>query len=248
MNYLQAYNEYSTFELLKIVNRPGNLPKEAVAAATEILKKRPVSMEDLTELKQYFRDQDNAAKTDKEKPGGLKITSPTIFGPTLPDEEIGPPKWLHILILLMALHYAWTLYTAVTQLIFLMECDNCKQFVLRYVSFLPLFYIPLAFYLLFKRSPWGWIIFFADNLFLLISGLFVSYSSFNNKGPYRGSIDDFYLLLGLKALFLLLLWRNSLAAYYNVSTATKRRTLIGTVIGTFLFSVLIVVVAVAMSS
>jgi hypothetical protein len=248
MDYHQAYKDYSTFELLKIVKRSGNLPKEAVTAAMEILKTRSVTMEDLQELNQYFRDQDNAAKTNKETPGGLKVTSTDIFGPTLPDEEAQPPKWLNILILVMALHYAWTLYTAVTQLLFLMQCDDCKRFVLRYVSFLPLVYVPYAFYLLFRRNRWGWIILFADNVFLLISGLFVSYSSFSDKGPYRGSIDDFYLLLSLKAIFLFLLWRNSVAGYYNVSAATKRRTLIGAVIGTFLFSVLIVAIAIALSS
>lgn len=246
MNYLQAYKDYSTFELLKIVKRPGNLPREAVTAATEILKERPVSIEDLTELNQYFRDQDNAAKAEKGMHSELKTTSADIFAPLLPDETAQPPKWLHLLILVMALHYAWTLYTAVTQLLFLLRCSDCAHLVLRYVTFLPLLYVPYAFYLLFKRNRWGWIILFADNLFLLISGVFVSYSSFSKNGPYRGSLDDFYLLLSLKAIFLFLLWRNSIATYYNVSPATKRRTVIGTVIGTFLFSVLIVVVVLAM--
>ncbi|HEY0067224.1 MAG TPA: hypothetical protein VGB46_07675 [Flavisolibacter sp.] len=247
MNYLQAYNDYSTFELLKIAKRPGNHPPEGVSAATEILKTRSVTLEDLQELNQYFRDQDNAAKANKDSPYGLK-TTPTNFGSMVLDEAAEPPKWLNILILLMALHYAWTLYITAKQLIFYLECDDCSEIVLRYVTFLPLLYIPLAFYLLFRRSSWGWIILFADNLFKLISGLFASYSLYSDKSMYRGSIDDFYLLLALKAVFILLLWRNSVAAYYNVDAATKRRTLIGTVIGTFLFSVLIVVLAVALNS
>ncbi len=247
MNYLQAYNDYSTFELLKIVKRPGTHPPEAVSAATEILKTRSVTLEDLQELNQYFRDQDNTAKANKESPYGMK-TTPTNFGSMALDEEAEPPRWLNILILLMALHYAWTLYITTKQLIFYLECDTCNELVLRYVSFLPLLYIPLAFYLLFRRSRWGWIILFADNGHKLISGLFTSYFLYNDKSMYRGSTDDFYLLLALKGVFLLLLWRNSIASYYNVGVRTKRRTLVGTVIGTFLFSVLIVVLAVAMST
>lgn len=247
MNYLQAYNDYSTFELLKIVKRPGTHPPEAISAATEILKTRSVTLEDLQELNQYFRDQDTEAKANKDSPYGMK-TTPTNFGSMVLDEETEPPRWLNILILLMALHYAWTLYITAKQLIYYLECDDCNELVLRYVSFLPLLYIPLAFFLLFRRSSWGWIILFADNLYKLISGLFTSYFLYNDKSMYRGSIDDFYVLLVLKAVFILLLWRNSVAAHYNVSVATKRRTLIGTVIGTFLFSVLIVILAVAMSS
>lgn len=243
MNYQQAYSDYSTFELLKITKRPGNLPRAAVDAATEILKTRSVTLEDLVALNLYFREQDKAARK-KEANYGLNTTS-TNFDSMLPAEAAEPPKWLPILILLMVLYYGWTLYSTAQALLFHLECKDCNRFFLRYVSFLPLLYLPVGLYMFFKRKRWGWIILFAHNLFQLISSLFASYSISTDKG-YRGNKDDFYLLLAMKALFVLLLWRDSIAAHYDVSPATKRKTLIGTIAGSFLFVVLIVVIAVSM--
>lgn len=247
MNYQQAYNDYPTFELLKITKRPGNHPPEAVAAATEILKTRSVTLEDLVQLNLYFRKQDKAEKAKKETPYGLKTAS-TDFGTLLPDEAVTPPRWLQFLLLLMVLYYAWTLYALVIEAMRLIDCKKCGFLFLRVMSFLPLLYIPVAFHLLFRQKRWGWIILFADNLYRLIWGFISSYSISNDKNLPRSSANDFYLLLIMNALFAFLLWRNSVATHYNVSPAVKKRTFIGTFIGCFLLMILIVVIAVSMSS
>jgi hypothetical protein len=235
-DFYQLYKDYSNTELLKIVKRPAEYQPAAVAVATQILTERQVITEEIQLVDQHFHDIDNAKKAKKEKIDALKGKATDFFEPVLhPRENVEPNKWVNILLFVIAIQYAWSLFGTLRRLIGFVQCDYCSLDITFFAELLTLLYVPLIFFLLFKRRRWGWILLFADNLFSLISRVSQSYIFFKYQSIHHGDTTSFLLPIFIKAAFVFFLWRDPIANHFGIVHETKKKTALVTTAGTLLF-------------
>jgi hypothetical protein len=235
-NFHQQYKDYSNIDLLKIVRQPANYQLAAVAAAEDLLRERQVSSEEISAVDQYFLDMENSEKDKKEKVSALKNKVTDLLEPVLqPGEEVKPNKWLNVLLVTIAFQYAWTLFSTAAGLIPFFQCTYCSFDFTILFSLLTLIYVPIIFYLLFKRKRWGWILLFADNLFVSISKISQSYIFFKYQSVHHGNTTSFLLPILIRAAFATFLWRGSIANHFGVTGNTKKKTALITTAGTLLF-------------
>jgi hypothetical protein len=251
------YKDYSNIELLKIIKRPNEYQISAVDAATQILSSREISQTDIEQVDNYFDEIDTEAKRKTDKITSYKEKTADFFEPVLnPTAEVKPEKWLNILLLVIGLQYLWTLYLNISDLIrFIKYVIDCKSYGLDsnaetvsywtcfssrfdplvFFQILTLIYVPIIFYLLFKRRRWGWILLFADTLFGLISTVSQSYIFFKYQQYHHGDTFSFFTQIIIKGLFVFFLWRKYISDFFNVTMETKKKTAIITAVVTVLF-------------
>lgn len=235
-DFHQQYKDYANIDLLKIVRQPANYQSAAVTAAEEIIRGRQVSAEEISMVDQYFLDIDNSGKVKQEKIDGMKNKVTDFLDPVLhPSENVEPNKWVNILLLVIGLQYAWTVFNTAGRVIRFFQCSNCHFDVIIILELLLLLYVPLIFFLLLKRRRWGWILLFADNLFTLLVGISQSYIFFRYQSIHQGDTTSFLLPILIRAAFLPFLWRDSIANHFGVNHETKKNTAIITAAGTLLF-------------
>lgn len=256
-DFHNKYKVYSNVDLLKIVRRPNEYQSVAVDAATQILNTREITQSDLEQVERYFQEIDTKTKRKTDKINFYKEKTTDFFQPLLnPTTDVKPQKWLNILLLVIGLQYLWSLFTNIIDFVkFIKYVIDCKSYgfdsatetasywacfssqfnPLIFFQILALIYVPIIFYLLFKRSRWGWILLFADNLFVLISTLSQSYFFFNYQQYYFGDTASFFTQIIIKGLFVFFLWRNYISDFFHVTKEIKKKTAIVTTIITLLF-------------
>lgn len=256
-DFRDKYKDYSNIDLLKIVRRPKEYQVAAVDAATEILTAREVSPNDIEQVDKYFDELDSEAKLKTDKINSYKEKTADFLEPVLnPTTEVKPERWLTILLFVMGLQYVWTLYINIRDLAkfvnYIVDCksygfDNTNGTVSYWTCFssyfnpfiffqiVTLIYIPIIFYLLFKRRRWGWILLFADNLFGLILAVSQSYIFFKYQQYHHGDAFSFFTQTLIKGLFVFFLWRNYISDFFGVTMEIKKKTAIITTILTILF-------------
>lgn len=254
------YKDYSNIDLLKIVWRPDEYQIAAVNAATQILSEREIPQSDLEQVDIYFKEIDAETKRKTDKQNSYKEKTADFFEPVLnPTTEVKPEKWLNILLLVIGLQYLWTLYINISDLVrFIKDVIDCKSYgfdittetinywtcftsrfnPLVFFQILTLIYVPIIFYLLFKRKRWGWMLLFADNLFGLISTISQSYIFFKYQQYHHGNTVSFFMQILIKGLFVFFLWKNHISDFFSVTKEMKRKTATVTTIITLLFILL----------
>ena len=256
-DFYDKYKDYSNIDLLKIVRRPSEYQVAAVDGATQILSEREITQSDIDQVDNYFDEIDTETKRKTDKINSYKEKATDFFQPVFePTSEVKPEKWLNILLLVIGLKCLWTLYINVSDLVrfvkFVIDCksygfDNSTETVSYWTCFstrfdplvffqiVTLTYVPVIFYLLFKRKRWGWILLFADTLFGLISLISQSYVFFKYQLYHQGDTLSFFTQIIIKGLFVFFLWRNNISDFFNVTMEVKRKTAIVTIIVTVLF-------------
>jgi hypothetical protein len=235
-DFYKQYKDYSNIDLLKIVRQPANYQSNAIAAAEDILRDRQLSPEDISIVDQYFLNIENLEKDKKEKIDALKYKVTDFLEPLFPhNEKVEPKKWLNILLLTIAVQYAWTLFKTVERLIRFFQCNYCSFDVTVVMGLFTLIYVPIIFFLLFKKRRWGWILLFADNLFVLISAISQSYIFFEYQSVHQGSMTSFLVPILIRVAFMSFLWRDSIANLFGIPHETKKKTALITSAATLLF-------------
>lgn len=255
-DFHDKYKDYSNIDLLKILRRRTEYQVAAVDTATQILSSREVTQSDLEQVDKYFYEINTVSKRKIDKINSYKDKTADFFEPVLnPTTEVKPEKWLNILLLVIGLQYLWTLYINISDFVkFIKYVIICKSYgfesntttvsywtcfsnqfnPLIFFQILTLIYVPIIFYLLFKKKRWGWILLFADNLFGLISTLSQSYIFFKYEQYHHGDTILFFTQILIKGLFVFFLWRNYISEFFSVSKETKKKTAIVTTIITLL--------------
>lgn len=256
-DFHDKYKDYSNIELLKIIKRPNEYQVSAVDAATQILSAREVTQSDLEQVDNYFDEIDTETKRKTDKINSYKEKTVGFFEPVLkPTSEVKLKKWLNFLLLVIGLQYLWTLYINISDLVrFVKFVNDCKAYgfdnstetesywtcfssrfdPLVFFQIVTLIYVPIIFYLLFKRKRWGWILLFADTLFGLISTVSQSYIFFKYQQYHHGDTFSFLTQIIIKGLFVFFLWRNYISDFFSVTKRTKKKTAIVTTVITILF-------------
>lgn len=223
-NFYDQYKNYPSIDLLKIVRSPDSYQPQAIEAATQVLKEREVTAEEIALADGYILD----IKRKQEKIEAYKEKAKDFLQPILqPGPHVKPAKWLNILLILVALDYCLVIYQTIRRAVSFLWCDYCTFDPLFFsFSLLGIIYVPFIFYLLFKRKRWGWILLFVDNGITAIGRLSQMYMYFEYRDIHGGDIATYLFFILIKVGFLIFLWRNEITAYFDVPDQTKQRTLI----------------------
>ncbi|HMK25291.1 MAG TPA: hypothetical protein VK483_04610 [Chitinophagaceae bacterium] len=223
--FYDQYKQYSTVELLKIVKKATDYQPEAVEAARAVLAQRQVAQHELEEADHFIKEEEKQAKAFSNKIGSYKEKAADFFEPIInPGTEVKPVKWLNILLLFTGLQYVWIFYDTIKDLLHSLQCRYCGFDFSMFLLLVNLIYIPLILYLLYKKRKWGWILLFADNLFILIIRLGETYTFFKYREFHRGSTSEFLFLILVRAAFVFFLWRKTIADFFGVTGKIKKDT------------------------
>jgi hypothetical protein len=235
-NFYEVYKEYTTAELLKILNRTADYQPAAVNAAKKILSEREITSADTELVHNYFQELADKEKARTDKLNAYKDKAVDFFEPVLnPGTEVKPSKWLNILLLLIAIDYIRTFYLCIKVLVLFFRCKDCAFDFMMVPTLILVFYVPLVFYLLYKRKRWGWILLFADNLFSFIAGLGQVYFFFKYQEFHRGDSNSFFLPIIIRFGFVFFLWRTIIADFFGITRKTKNDTALVVTILAILF-------------
>ncbi len=231
-DFYEQYKQYSTVELLKIVKKAADYQPGAVEAARTLLAQRQISQHELEEADSLVNEEEKQAKAFSNKINTYKEKAADFFEPIInPGTEVKPVKWLNILLLFLGLQYVWIFYDIIKSLLHFLKCRYCSFDFTMFMLLINLIYIPLIFYLLYKKRKWGWILLFADNLFVLIIRLGETYTFFKYQEFHQGSSSEFLFFILVRAAFVFFLWRRSIADFFGVSDKVKKDTAM--VVGAF---------------
>jgi hypothetical protein len=235
-DFHQQFKNYSNIDLLKIVRQPANYQTAAVVAAENILCDRQISPEEISVVDQYIQDIENSEKDKKEKIDGLKHKVTDFLEPVInPSEKVEPKKWVNILLLVIGAQYVWTVFETVKKGISYFQCNSCSFDITIIISLWLLIYVPVIFFLLLKRKRWGWILLFADNLFILISRVSQSYIFFKYQQIHQGDTTSFLIPIFIRTAFVSFLWRNPITEHFGVTHEIKKKTALIITAGTLIF-------------
>ena len=233
-NFYEEYKSYSNFELLKILKQPADYQPAAVDAATLILKEREVSEQENAEVNYHFEAIAQQQQLKKEKVASFKQRFTGFLESYIrPDAEVRPAKWLDILLIVLAVQYAWLLFGLFQRLV-LMNQYGISFFTFDFGLLLGLFYflyIPLAFYLLLEKKRWGWILLFVDYSLALIfelSHLTILLADFENIKSINGR---YIFSVVFKCALLYFLWRKDICALFKITDKTKQYTAVAAILG-----------------
>jgi hypothetical protein len=228
-NFHEKYKEYSTFDLLLITKRSSEFQPTAVEAAILTLSQREVTDEELLEVDQYLANLEADSHKRREKIKFYKEQIAAFLDPLLrPGTDVKPGKWLKILLLVIGLQYCWSLYATIEMFVRFMNCRYCSFDILSFFQFINLVYVPVIFFLLYKKRTWGWILLLADNVFSLILLLGQTFLFFN----YQKTLGDlgFIWPIVIKGAFIFFLLREEIITFFQVKGNVKKNTITITVI------------------
>lgn len=237
-NFSEEYKSYSNFELLKILKQPADYQPAAVDAATLILKEREVSEQENTQVNNHLEQIAQQRQLKKEKIDSLKQRFTGFLESYIrPDAEVRPAKWLDLLLVLMAVQYAWLLWDLFEWLMIARRFGTFFFFdPLLLLKVFHAIYIPIVFFLLLERKRWGWIIIFADYLLTVIIQLSMMLTRLEDIG--KVSILHIFSVV-LRCAMIYFLWRKDICNLFKISDKTKQYTVVFIVVGSpFLMALL----------
>lgn len=208
-NFYDRYKDYTATQLLHMLKNPQDYQPAALEAVNRVIAERGIAEESLEQVDVLEEEVVADGKQD-----------------LLPAhwEETKPPTWVTVVLVVVALQFAWTFFTS---FYWFYQVLSVGAFRLRYLPyFLLLAYTPITGYLLLKRYPWGWVLLFSISIFSLVTymGALLSMTWYGNF-----YIEQLYVPLGwiiFNGGLLFCLWKPAMHFYFGVSAPVKRRTLL----------------------
>ncbi len=222
MEFHEKYKNYSSIELLKILKKKEDYQLSAVETAEEILKQRTITSEDITEVENYFLDIENKKNDSVLKQIKYNDSLNDLLQPLInPSEKTEIRNWLNVILLIIFIQYLFTLYKTIPFFYHADYTDLDFSFIIFGFSII---YVPVIFYLLFKRKNWGWILLFADCIITIAFKIQEIFFFYKFNGWLNGNIISILFPLIIKILFAMFLWRQEVTDFFNVSLETKKKT------------------------
>ncbi len=252
-DFYEIYKDFSTIELLKIVHRPDGFQPGAVEAANRRLSERAIAQDDHIAVNTFYEERDRDARLRAEKIDQIKGQASDLFQPIIqPSPNVTAHKWLNMFLLVLGLQYSWTMiktliavYKSIVLVLFgagfgvhePVGYKNATSHLLDFnflINIITLIYLPLFFYLLYRRKLWGWILVFAGIL-IGILGLPIqiyAYSKFL-RAMGAGRMDtttmaQYVVQSLLRIAFAWFLWKQDICDLFGIDKSTKTRTVLYT--------------------
>ncbi len=237
-NFHEKYGTYSNIELLKIIREPEKYQPSAVDAAGQILQSREVSEEDKD------RADEQLGRPDSEKMK-KKLQHDLVNGVVvdLLDEEDAvssrPAIWIVAGFALIALFYLWIFYYHIRTFVLFSDYLIYQSAAGLFFNNIVMIYIPLIFYLVYKRRRWGWILLFTECTIATLTFISNTYFAMRGHAIIQQAIAVPVLIHSGIIFFLC---TREVALFCNVNADARKKTLItmGTVAAIWLYLVFFV--------
>ena len=236
--FLTTYADYSTTDLLKIVEQEYDYQPDAITAAKQLLATRTVTQEEIDAVKMEvlttrLKTEKQKAKVNKVFGGVIALFQP-MFKPT---EKLDLVRWVYLFCIITFIYYLFSAYKSINYLYEFVNYIHGKPGIYELLQFGNLFYAPILIYLMVKRHKWGWILITATalfNLFMTIA-IYVEfyrlYHTILNRNP-------FYFLspVILCVIYIYFFTRKDVKAFFNISQKLAANTVIYTIVFSVLFN------------
>lgn len=248
--FAERYKSLSTAELLKVIDCPSDYQPAAVDAAESELNQRKLTSLELEQAKveNQVQKKEKQQRTDKniaveKKIKDLGFSIADIINPI----QTTPPSANRIITILSVVFSALFLYQIFNQfgfIRFLLTNKNAKWGLDMAFYFLPLFLLPSAIFLFWKRRKLGWMLF---NIFFTFSALgaaalFISAVKLNrtddlidNILPTPSPVSMLWNLIFFGGC-LWVIYKNDIRMIYSVD---KRAITISTIVGIILTVIMV---------
>ncbi len=200
-DFHELYKNLPTEELLKIVHQPDAYQPAAIIAATELLKTRGITQEDINVAEKSLSTPENIAQNNKP----LSISIRDIYS--------RPDKWVIIILTIAILQYLPLLYNDIHIFSKVLNNPNLPFRGVFIGSFIDILFLPIVFILFYKHNRWGWILLFVAKIFTIIPAITFYFLD------YRGnkSLPTFLYEIGINVVVAALLWKKDVRSIFNIS-------------------------------
>ena len=209
LDFHKVYDTYTNAVLLLIGMQPEKYQPAAVAAAEEILRTRTVTQADIDEAEVLCRNSEATSRTMNG--GSLQDTIKRFFS--------GTDKWANVILTIALLQYLRLLYVDMMALGNVIACKDCPFRLVSILSYVDLVYLPIVFFLFYKRKRWGWILMLVSKLFPVLP-YFHYYFTYQLPRSGPQTFPSFLLYTVLTGVLLGLLWRQDVVTLFRVSKRT----------------------------
>jgi hypothetical protein len=227
---IDFYNEFrnsSTVQLLIITREPEKYQPAAIEAAERLLRERNISPTELDAANQQLVQEADDRLARSERMNAYKEQVADVLESVLiPNTSVNPAKWFRLFLVTYALLYARTLYNVVkTQMDFL-HCKNCHGDFSMLGGPINAIFLTIVFYCLLKNRRWGWILLMFSNTIGVMAGLVMLPALYRIRYINLFPISPVSLIFsfGVPLLYVVFLWRPSIAEFFGVDVQTRRRT------------------------
>lgn len=243
--FSELYKNYTSAELLEIVQLPSNYQPTAVEAAREILQSRNISEQD-TIIAEKRIEETKAELPYLQKQ--FKRYNDYFFNSVEAIHQLG---WRNSIPLLLVIAYAFAIKSALISLYHTFDKKDQYSMALYGIS---LCIVPFYLYLFFSKSKWFWILLFSDSIlgifYEIKNVVFSLFTSIVGSGDFSTIIHSilevdgltFYFsilfMICLKCLFVYYFSLAEIEAYYKITSRIKHNVLLVVFIIIFLAIIL----------
>ena len=138
-------------------------------------------------------------------------------------------KWLNVILAIVILEYLRLLYIDIKSLGYVLSGQGYPFRMVYFGSYADLLYLPIVYYIFYKRRRWGWIALFVVKL-ITIEPTLLYY--FNDYLPTSGAdiFPYFLLTIPINIFILLYLWKPAVSSIFKVNDKIKWLTLLSVVL------------------
>lgn len=185
-------------------------------AATDILAERVVTEADRVKAEKKCKDEVNIAPQSWQLIHAIK------------DFYSMPHRWVNVIVTISALQYLQVLYNDIRVLDNVIRNQNFRFRSVFLGSYFDLLFLPIAFYLFYKRRRWGWIFILVTNSFTIFLSLAYFFLYYIHVAD---SAFPFFLFKTLlSTIFVFALWKPKIRLLYNIDNKTGLLTVFVTAI------------------
>lgn len=225
IDFYKEFSNYTTVELLIITREPEKYQSAAIKTAELLLQQRDITPSERQEADEHFSQQADAESIRLKRMNNYKEQVANVLEPVIvPNTPFDPAKWFRLFLWSYGLFYAWVLYKVVKAQVQFYQCENCKGYPTVWGGPVNAIFLTIVFFLLLKNKRWGWILLMVSNISAIITGVIQLQVLYKYRNVLPISPPSMIVTLGLPVLYVVFLWRPSMAAFFGVNVRDKRRS------------------------
>jgi hypothetical protein len=230
-NFYEQFSNYSTSDLLEIVQQPGKYQAEAVSAAELLLKERVVSDSERADVQQHLAAVEAEERHRSEQAEARMQKIAEYVNPTLnPEKAVSPRRLFFILLIAFGISYCFFLYGFIKSQVSLLRCEDCRTDLSTWLGFFQLAYETIMFFLLVRKKRWGWILLFVFNAAMVLPLLYDLYfwhkTIWSIPGLNHGITATMILSIIYPIAIAAFLWRPVMTRIFGIDRNTRGYSLL----------------------
>lgn len=217
---IDLYQEYKNLpvpELVKVARSPWDYLPEAVAAATQILKERGITAEEI-DAEEWELAQKEMSDALAKKQFGDYFNWVRELLPQSTENGPAARPWIYIFLLGYAVYYVFKVYLDIKIIVIFARCEICRDTgIATLVSFSEFVYLTTTLLLLLKQKPLGWALVLVQAVAASLNRLGAFYGLYAHHSYFPVLLTNYILPLLINGGVIVFLWRPFVLEFFSVS-------------------------------